>query len=83
MLSFVTQTISEAAEVNRDAAVGESEVRVPALVKSLFCDVARDLCGRTFCMESAKRRETRCCHLSVRGDLGRSWLTRRGRVTAL
>lgn len=43
MLSFVTQTISQAAEVKWDTAVGKSKV-LTALVKSFFCDYVCDLC---------------------------------------
>lgn len=72
LLSFVTQTISEAAEVNWDTAVGESKVMLTALVKSFLCDFVCDLCGWVVCEERAKQQEMLCCHLSVRGDSGHS-----------
>lgn len=75
LLSFVTQTVSQAAEVKWDTAVGESKVTLTALVNSFLCDFVCDLCGWVVCVKRAKQQETLCCHLSVRGDSGRScWL---------
>lgn len=74
LLSFVTWIVCQAAGVRWDAAAGKSKVMLTALVKSFFCDFVRDLCEWVVCRERAKQQEGLCCHLSVRGDSGSSWL---------
>jgi len=70
LLSSVTPIVSQAAEVRWDAAVGESEGMLTALV-NLFPLRLCDLCGWEVSVERAEQRETLRRHLSVRGDPGR------------
>lgn len=71
LLSFVTQTVSHAAEVKWDTAVVESKVMLTALVSLFLCDFVCDLSGWVVCVAWEKQQGTLCCHLSVRGDPGR------------